>query len=321
MGHEEIEIPWLSFCMSTYKRPVLLKQQLELILKQSFQNFEIVISDNDPDNSAGDVIKAINDHRLKYFPNLENIGTVKSFNKSIERATAEYVIMITDDDPVTEDVVEYFHEIINQYSGYGIYIGCSRACKEAGIVEVFDNQKFIFQLLHPGLTTNLLWSSCVLEKKLLLEIGGLPDYEGLHLADHAMMVFCGNRNGGVIINKMFSHLTSHDNNFSKSNINFYYPACIHFYNLIIASVKKEAYIMNGENALLKHLERWFITGMFSLRKYFTYQNKRKDTIKQINFESGRILELPFMRHLKYKYYLKLMIFNLKRPLYLVNILR
>ncbi len=320
MDYEKFEKPWVSFCMSTYNRPVFLKQQLETILKQSFQNFEIVICDNDPGSSAENVVKTNGDPRLRYFPNGTNLGMIKSFNRSIEMSTGEFIVMITDDDPVIPEMLENFRHLIEKHPGYGIYIGCSRVNKKQYAVEVFDGQNFPFQILHPKLTSNLLWSSCVFKKDVLTGIGGLPDYGSPHLADHAMMALCGNINGGVMINKMFSQLIAHDNNFSKGNINLYYNACTQFFNLINSSLKKECYIKNGDNALVKHLDRWFITATFSLRKYFTYQNKNREIITQINLESAKVLQLPFMQHTRIKYFLKLIIFNLKRPLYLFKIL-
>lgn len=314
-------IPFVSFCMSTYKRPELLKQQLELILKQSFRDFEIVISDNDPDCSARNVIHEISDSRLKYFSNVENIGMLKSFNISIERSRAENIIMITDDDPVVPEMLENFKRVMEAYPGYGIYIGCSRVGKKEAAVEVFDNQNFLFQLLNPKLTNNLLWSSCVLKREVLLSIGGMPDYGSPHLADHAMMGLCGKNNGGVIINKMYSQLTSHDSNFSKSNIDLYYVACKEFYELISRSFKKDFYIKNGEDALHMHLEMWFITNFFALRKYFTFISKNNFVINQIDLESSKILKLPFMKTTRTKFFFKLIIFNLKKPFFFLNILR
>ncbi len=307
--------------MSTYRRPLLLKQQLEGILKQSFPDFEVVISDNDPDRSAENIITTIGDPRLKYFPNMENLGMMQSFNKSIERSQAEYITMITDDDPILPDMLEDFHKVIEEYPTYGIYIGCTRVGKKESTIEIFDNRNFLFQILNPQLTTNLLWSSCVLKKKVLVEIGGVPEFGSPHLADHAMMALCGNSNGGVIINKMYSKLTSHDSNFSKDNINSYYIACLQFYKLVTGSVKKDIYIKDSEDALIKHLDKWFISNMFNLRKYFTYKSKRKDGVEQINSTAKKILQLDFMRHLRTKYYIKLIIFYLKKPLYLLNILR
>lgn len=320
MANENDETPWVSFCLSTYKRPSLLKVQLESILQQSFKNFEIVISDNDPDRSGENIVKLIGDARLEYFNNVQNLGMIKSFNKSIERSRAAYVITITDDDPIVPDMLDVFYNLIKKHPGFGIYIGCSRTGKENENVEVFNNQEFLFQVLNPTLTKKMLWSSCIINKDILLSIGGIPDYKGLHLADHAMMALCGTINGGVIINKMFGAFTSHENNFSKGNIDLYFLACTQFYSLITGKVKKDLYIKNGENALVMHLQKWFIISMFSLRKHFTYANKQGLVVNKINIESRRIMTLNFMKSIKMRYYAKLIIFYFKKPLYVLNIL-
>ena len=314
-------IPWVSFCMSTFKRPSLLKVQLESILRQTFKKFEVVISDNDPEASAEEVVKTVGDKRLKYFPNNVNLGMMKSFNKSIQRSRGKYIIMITDDDPVIPEMLDEFYDVINKYPDAGIYCGCSRSGKSAEQVEHFNKSDFLFQILNPRLTTNLLWSSCIIRKNILMEIGFVPDYGSPHLADHAMIALCGDKAGGVLINKMYSELTAHENNFSKTNIALYYVACNEFYNLISKSVEKKHYIKNGENALIQHLERWFITYSFSLRKFYTYQNKDQTKIEEINIESKKILNLKYLRSVKVKYLLKLIAFKLKEPLILLRIMK
>ena len=314
MHSGEIGIPWVSFCMSTYKRPGLLKTQLYSILQQTFLNFEVVISDNDPDCSARDTVSSFQDIRLQYFSNVENLGMIKSFNKSIERARGKYVVMITDDDPVLPEMLKSFHKVINENPGFGIYCGCERVGAVRGKIEKFDHHDFVFELLHPLRTKNLLWSSCLLDAQILKDTGGMPNYGSPHLADHVMLALCGGVNGGVMINQMYSQLTEHDNNFSKTNIDLYYIACQEFYRLITSSFDEKAYIQSGENALLKHLERWFITYSFALRKYYTHSSLDEKKIKSINADAKKVLALPFMQQVRNRYYLKLAIFNLKSVL-------
>lgn len=320
MVSDHIKMPWVSFCMSTYKRPVFLKQQLQIILNQNFKDFEVVICDNDPECSARSVVSLFDDIRLKYHPNYENIGMIKSFNRSIGNSTAEYIVMITDDDPIVPDMLQIFHELIKKFPGYGIYSGCSRKGKNENTIEIFDNENFLFQILNPELTTNLLWSSCVIKKSVLLSIGKIPDYGSPHLADHAMLALCGTVNGGLIINKMYSEIVSHENNFSKGNIDLYFVACHQFFDLITKVGNKNFYEKNGNNILIKHLNRWFIVAIFSLRKYYTYSNKKNEIIKQLDQETEKILALDYMKQLRPRYYLKLLIFNIKRPLYQYKIL-
>jgi glycosyltransferase involved in cell wall biosynthesis len=310
-------IPWASFCMSTYKRPDFLKTQISILLQQTFQNIEIVISDNDELASGKTVADSFNDPRVQYYCNNENLGMVKSFNKSIDRARGEYIIMVTDDDPVDINLVSVFFNLINTNPGYSLYGGFGRRGKQKDEIELWDKDHFLLELLDPDKTYNLLWSSCLLKKEALVQAGKLADYGGPHLVDHAMMAMTGSISGGVMVNRMYSSINSHQSNFSKSNIEVYYKSCKGFYDLIsdLKNVSK-----NGQHhkILIKHLNRWFITSMFNLRKHFSSKgNKDIEMVRKIDEVSLKIMKLPFMKTVIPKYYFKISIFTCKKILRLI----
>ncbi|WP_207515590.1 glycosyltransferase [Longitalea luteola] len=305
--------PKVSFCISTYNRPVLLKKQLQLLATQTYAQFEVVVSDNDPTKSAESVVTGMNDPRFRYFANDTNLGMVKSFNKSIERSKGEYVIMVTDDDPVIPTMIEEMLAVATAYPSYPVYCGCNRPGKEAGAIETFGPDDFLFQLLHPVLTPHFLWSSCLLKREIAYKVGGMPDFGSPHLADHALLALCSEFGGGVFINKVFSNLYAHDSNFSKSNFELYYIGCKEFYRLITEKFKQNVYQKNGVDALMKHLGGWFIANSFALRKYFTYNNKNSRFVEDVAKNSAKILELPFMQRFYPRYVFKLIIFYFKFP--------
>lgn len=210
------KIPWVSFCISTYKRPEILYTQLLLISKQTFTCFEVIVSDNDPEASAGTIVESINDPRFRYFHNEDNLGMIKSFNKSIERSSADFIVMVTDDDPVDIDFLQTFYNLYEAFPDYSIYCGFNRSGKKAGAVEFINKDDFIIEILDPSRTSNFLWSSSVIRKADVVRIGLIPDYGSPHLCDHAFIAMAGSVNGGVIINKMFSSLSKHDSNFNKA---------------------------------------------------------------------------------------------------------
>src|SRR5690242_19829824 len=109
--------PWLSFCMSTYRRGPLLRNTLALMQQQRFSDFEVVISDNDPECSAQSVVAEFNDPRFRYFSNGTNLGMIGSFNKSIDRSRGEFVVPITDDDPAYPDMVQTLYDLHLKYPG------------------------------------------------------------------------------------------------------------------------------------------------------------------------------------------------------------
>src|SRR6185436_6094647 len=105
--------PFASFCFSTYRRPSYLRSTLEKILLQTFTDFEVIVSDNDENESAKEIVNSFHDQRLKYFPNGENLGMKKSYNKSLERSSGSYIIMIADDDPVYPEMLQTLYNLQN----------------------------------------------------------------------------------------------------------------------------------------------------------------------------------------------------------------
>ena len=310
--------PWVTFCMTTYKRPEFLKKQLLSLSRQTFPNFQVVISDNDPDASARKIVEAFNDQRFCYYHNGENIGMIASFNKSIHKAITPYIVMLTDDDHVDENMLKEFKAIIEKYPGYPIYMGCKRSDKEHDEIEIFDNENFIFQFLHPGRTSIILWSSCLLDRETVQEFGGIPDFGSPHFADHALLLLCGKNKGGVFINKMYGSLASHDQNFSKSHFDLYYKGCVGFYNFITSNFEKKFYKKDNINALEQHLQKWFLDNYFALKKYFTYKNYQEETLNEIKTFSEKILSLSFMKSALSKFRIRQLLFLFKVPFFFIK---
>ena len=71
-----MSIPKVSFCFTTFKRYDYLRSTLESVRNQTFSDFEVIVSDNDPEQSGRDIVESF-DSRFKYFPNEENLGMKK----------------------------------------------------------------------------------------------------------------------------------------------------------------------------------------------------------------------------------------------------
>lgn len=302
------EFPWASFCISTYNRPSFLKIQIESLLNQTEPAFEIVICDNDPGGSGENIVRGAADKRIRYFRNEDNLGMIKSFNRSIEKARTEFVVMVTDDDPVELDFLEKARGWIAQSPGFSLYGGFNRRHTSPGTLEKIKKEEFLKEILDPDLTKGLLWSSCILRREDVISIGKIPDYGSPHLADHALLALTGSVNGGMIINQMFSSLTLHEGNFSKFNFDYYVMGCSGFYNTLM---QHEVVKSRGQKvAIRKHLAKWFISNIFNLKKYYLLK-KDSEMLVQIRNCAGKVLELPYMKSLYPKYIFKSMILTIK----------
>jgi len=78
--------PLVSFCLATYKRPERLSSVLASIRAQTIRDYEVIVSDNDPEQSSRVTVESICDARFRYISNSVNVGMVKNFNVALSHA-------------------------------------------------------------------------------------------------------------------------------------------------------------------------------------------------------------------------------------------
>ena len=89
----------ISVVMPVYNTPVpILKEAVESILNQSFQDFEFIIIDDDSDGETAAYLLALSDPRIKFLRNKENIGITKSLNIGFRVAQGKYIARMDADD-------------------------------------------------------------------------------------------------------------------------------------------------------------------------------------------------------------------------------
>lgn len=97
--------PFFSIVIATYNRPIDLKFALERILNQTFEDFEVIISDNSPTRETEKTVKKFEDKRIRYFRNSKNLGAVENIGKAFSYPKGKYVFMHGDDDYLLYDNV------------------------------------------------------------------------------------------------------------------------------------------------------------------------------------------------------------------------
>ncbi len=102
--------PLFSFIMPAYKAE-FIKESVDSILRQTFQDFELIVVDDCSPEPVGEIIKNYTDKRLTYYRNEYNLGgkdLVAQWNKCLEYAKGEWVILATDDDTYAPTFLEIF---------------------------------------------------------------------------------------------------------------------------------------------------------------------------------------------------------------------
>ena len=76
----------VSVVMPVYNTPIpILKDAVDSILNQTFQDFEFIIIDDGSEGEIAAYLKTLSDPRIKLLRNDENIGITKSLNMVSER--------------------------------------------------------------------------------------------------------------------------------------------------------------------------------------------------------------------------------------------
>ncbi len=74
--------------------------------KQSYQNIEVLVSDNASTDDTLTVLKSISDKRLRVLSSPENVGAVENFSKCIREARGDYLVLLSDDNFLEPDFLE-----------------------------------------------------------------------------------------------------------------------------------------------------------------------------------------------------------------------
>ncbi|ASJ06241.1 glycosyltransferase family 2 protein [Thermococcus pacificus] len=90
--------PEVSVIIPTYNRAHLLKRAIESVLRQSFDDFElIVVDDASPDNTQ-EVVESLDDGRIRYIRLKKNSGGPVARNTGIKKARGRFIALLDDDD-------------------------------------------------------------------------------------------------------------------------------------------------------------------------------------------------------------------------------
>lgn len=98
----------ISIAMTTYNGEKYLREQLDSILNQTVQDFELVICDDCSKDSTVQILNeySAKDKRVKVFVNEQNLGFKKNFEKAINLCTGDYIAFCDQDDVWNKNKLE-----------------------------------------------------------------------------------------------------------------------------------------------------------------------------------------------------------------------
>ena len=99
--------PLVTIAIPTYNgADQYLADTLECALAQTYENLEIIVSDNGSTDNTTELVESYGDDRIRYVRHDPGLGPNGNFNYCVEAAKGEYTLVLHDDDLIDDDYVE-----------------------------------------------------------------------------------------------------------------------------------------------------------------------------------------------------------------------
>ena len=181
----------VSIILPTYNRAHLIERSIASVLNQTYCDFELLVVDDGSTDNTEEIVKGIEDSRIRYIRCEENGGPARARNKGIAEARYEYIAFQDSDDEWHSDKLEKQMRVMLEasedtglvYCEYHYHsIGGKKViCPERGI-SLEQKRGYIFPELLAG---NMIGTPVMLVKRECFEVVGgfnekfpcMEDYE------------------------------------------------------------------------------------------------------------------------------------------------
>lgn len=88
----------ISVVIPTYNRGFIIENSIRSVLNQTYKNIEVIIVDDGSTDNTEEVIKSINDKKIRYFKLKVNRGACYARNYGVSKAKGKYIAFQDSDD-------------------------------------------------------------------------------------------------------------------------------------------------------------------------------------------------------------------------------
>ena len=112
--------PLISIVMNCHNGEKYLKDSLNSIINQTYENWELIFFDNISTDRSKKILDQFNDQRIKYYKSEKFINLYDARNLAVEKCNGNFVSFLDTDDMWVEDKLEKQINFIKKNSNYKI---------------------------------------------------------------------------------------------------------------------------------------------------------------------------------------------------------
>ena len=115
--------PNVSVIIPSYNHERYVGECIQSVLNQTYQDFEIVITDDGSSDNTVKIIEGFDDARIKLFKHPKNKGACVAANNCIQHANGKYIAMLSSDDIWYPEKLEVQVEYLDMHPEIGVVFG------------------------------------------------------------------------------------------------------------------------------------------------------------------------------------------------------
>jgi glycosyltransferase involved in cell wall biosynthesis len=119
--------PSISICLPVYNGQLYLEQAISNALNQTFDDFELLISDDCSVDSSTEIIASLaaQDSRIRHWRNQKNLGLFENYNKCMRQSAGEFIKLYAQDDLWEPVILAREYEILQENKDVAL-VSCAR---------------------------------------------------------------------------------------------------------------------------------------------------------------------------------------------------
>jgi glycosyltransferase involved in cell wall biosynthesis len=130
IGRPGDPVPTVSVLVKSYNHASYIRQTIESVLTQSFQDFEIVVTDDASTDATADIVRSYRDPRIKLEISPVNLGISGAMNATIARARGRYLAILNSDDWALPDRLKQQVSFLDSHDDVALVFGLPRIVGE-----------------------------------------------------------------------------------------------------------------------------------------------------------------------------------------------
>lgn len=169
-------MPKFSVVIPLYNKEEFIKNSLNSVLSQSFQDFEIIIINDYSTDSSLKIVNQFSDKRIQIIEHHKNKGLSASRNTGVKIAKAKYIVFLDADDIWKPGFLEKIDFLIESYpqaslfaTKYDVLLKNNKVLEHQFHIKDFKNHGIIPNFFTSNLNQSIFYPSCLCVHKRVFE--------------------------------------------------------------------------------------------------------------------------------------------------------